>query len=161
MSEQAHDAQPVRTRRRRNTRRTRAMVSALVEELTIGAAKRLRANADDIRPIVIAVVDYLREAYPAQDLYIPAAEVKYPVRELRQAVDSGQYSIREICRQFRISRKTLYWVLARPLDLSVASRDAAECVSIPQDGTHTDQEHEGIRHNIGRDVLHASRPGSP
>jgi Mor family transcriptional regulator len=87
-------------------------VGELVDELSIGAALRLRTNSDDIRHVVAAVVAYLIEEYPSQDLYIPAgaSEPQYPVAALRRALQSGK-SVRSICREYRISRRTLYAVL--------------------------------------------------
>lgn len=93
----------------RNTSRTRARIDQLSEELTYGAAMRLRADANEIRPIVDAVVAYLVDEYPAQDLYIPSA-VTYPVERLRAEYASGK-SVRCICREYRISRGTLYQLL--------------------------------------------------
>lgn len=93
----------------RKVRRTRARIDELAEELAIGAAIRLRCDSDDIRGVVNAVVAYLVEEYPAQDLYIPAA-VAWPVAEIRQAVERGD-SLREICRRYRIDRRTVYRLL--------------------------------------------------
>lgn len=95
----------------RNTPRRRARIDELVEELAIGAALRLRCDSDDIHPVVSAVVSYLVEEYPAQDLYIPASlTITYPIHAIRSAVDSGE-SIRRICKRFRIGRGTLYRIL--------------------------------------------------
>lgn len=93
----------------RHTRRRRARIDRLAEELAIGAAIRLRTDSDSIRPIVDAVVSYLIEEYPSQDLYIPSS-VTYPVDEIRAAVSSGQ-SMREVCRRFRTDRRTIYRLL--------------------------------------------------
>ena len=93
----------------RNTQRRKAKVHELAEELTIGAALRLRVDSDSIRPIIDAVVQYLIEEYPSQDLYIPSS-VTYPVIEVRAAVASGA-SIRSVCRKFRLSRRTVYMLL--------------------------------------------------
>lgn len=97
----------------RNTRRAR--VSELVDELSVGAALRLRCKRDDIHSTVQAVVEYLISEYPSQDLYIPASLTppKYPVEEIKKAAGSGR-SIRSICKRFRISRKTFYRVLGEP-----------------------------------------------
>jgi hypothetical protein len=96
----------------RNTRRRRARIHELTEELAIGAALRLRRDSDDIRPVVAAVVAYLVEEYPAQDLYIPASltSVNYPVAAIRAAIASGQ-SVRATCMRFRLDRRTLYRLL--------------------------------------------------
>lgn len=96
----------------RKVARCRARVSDLVDELSIGAALRLRQDSDDIRPIVAAVVAYLVEEYPSQDLYIPASASapQYPVQEICEALQSGK-SVRWICREYRISRRTLYAVI--------------------------------------------------
>lgn len=93
----------------RNTLRRRVRISELSEELAIAAAQRLRCDSDDIRHIVDAVVSYLVEEYPAQDLYIPAslAETSYPVAAIRDHVEKGE-SVRAICKRFRIDRRTLY-----------------------------------------------------
>jgi len=93
----------------RNTPRVCARVESLAEELCIGAAIRLRTDSDRIRPIVDAVVAYLVEEYPSQDLYIPGG-VTYPVEEIRAAVRAGE-SMRSICRRFRIDRRTVYRLL--------------------------------------------------
>lgn len=93
----------------RNTHRVRARIEELAEELAIGAAIRLRTDSDAIRHIVDAVVAYLVEEYPSQDLYIPGG-VTYPVEEIRAAVRAGQ-SMRAICRKFRVSRRTVYRLL--------------------------------------------------
>ena len=93
----------------RHTLKRKARVDELVDELAIGAALRLRCNSDDIHGIVQAVVAYLREEYPAQELYIPSS-VTYPVEDLRAALASGA-SVRAICKRHRIDRRTLYRVV--------------------------------------------------
>lgn len=93
----------------RHTVKRKARINELTEELTIGAALRLRRNSDDIHDVVRAVVDYLIEEYPAQELYIPSS-VTYPVEELRAALASGK-SVRAICREHRLDRRTLYRVV--------------------------------------------------
>lgn len=92
----------------RNSRRSRARLRELAEELAIGAAMRLRTDADEIRPVIDAVVAYLVEEYPAQDLYIPA-EVDYPVAQIRE--DFGLMSMRALCRKYRCDRRTIYRLL--------------------------------------------------
>lgn len=94
----------------RNTLRRRVRVNELADELAIAAAQRLRCDSDDIRPIVDAVVAYLVEEYPAQDLYIPASQV--PIDDIRRHVAAGE-SIRSVCRRFRIDRRTLYRLLGQ------------------------------------------------
>lgn len=93
----------------RNTPRVRARIEELAEELAIGAAIRLRTDSDAIRHIVDAVVAYLVDEYPSQDLYIPGG-VRYPVAEIRAAVRAGQ-SMRAICQRFRTDRRTVYRLL--------------------------------------------------
>lgn len=93
----------------RHTARRKARIDELADELAVGAALRLRRESDDIHDVVRAVVEYLIQEYPAQDLYVPAA-VAYPVDELRAAVASGK-SVRSICRHYRIDRRTLYRVI--------------------------------------------------
>lgn len=93
----------------RHTTRRKARIDELADELTIGAALRLRCESDDIHAVVRAVVDYLIEEYPAQELYIPSS-VTYPLVEIRAAVAAGE-SVRAVCRKFRISRVTLYRLL--------------------------------------------------
>lgn len=93
----------------RNTPRVRARIEELAEELAIGAAIRLRTDSDAIRHIVDAVVAYLVDEYPSQDLYIPGG-VTYPVEEIRAAVRAGQ-SMRAICQRFRTDRRTVYRLL--------------------------------------------------
>jgi hypothetical protein len=87
-------------------------ISELTDELSIGAAMRLRCNGDDIHHVVSAVVAYLVEEYPAQDLYIPASlqPSSYPVAAIRRDLES-QVSVRSICKKFRIDRRTLYRLL--------------------------------------------------
>lgn len=96
----------------RNTLRRRVRISELTDELSIGAALRLRCNGDDIHHVVSAVVAYLVEEYPAQDLYIPASlqPSSYPVAAIRRDLES-QVSVRSICKKFRLSRRTLYRLL--------------------------------------------------
>jgi len=89
--------------------RRRARIDDLAEELCIGAALRLRTDSDTIRPVVDAVVAYLVEEYPSQDLYIPSSTT-YPVDCIRAAVRAGE-SLRTICRKFRVSRRTVYGLL--------------------------------------------------
>lgn len=95
------------------TRHTsRARVNDLVEELAIGAAIRMRCDSDDIRAVVQAVVAYLTEEYPSQDLYIPSS-TRYPVDQIRADVHAGR-SMRSICRRYRIGRQTIYKLLDDP-----------------------------------------------
>ncbi|HHA2757986.1 TPA: hypothetical protein ACOEQX_001224 [Stenotrophomonas maltophilia] len=99
----------------RNTIRQRIRINELTDELTIGAALRLRCDSDDIREVVAAVVAYLVEEYPAQDLYIPASlqVPTYPVGEIRKGLEQ-QESVRSLCKRFRIDRRTLYRLLDEP-----------------------------------------------
>lgn len=93
----------------RNTLWRRLRISELVDELSVGAALRLRTDSDSIRSTVKAVVDYMVEEYPGQDLYIPSS-VTWPVEEIREAVRRGD-SMREICKRFRVDRRTVYRLL--------------------------------------------------
>jgi hypothetical protein len=93
----------------RNTTRARARIDELVDELTIGAAMHMRADGDAIRPTIAAVVAYLVDEYPGQDLYIPAC-VHYPVDAIRVDLRGGM-SVRAICRKHRVGRRTLYRLL--------------------------------------------------
>ncbi|MDG9765606.1 hypothetical protein, partial [Stenotrophomonas sp. GD04064] len=99
----------------RNTVRNKVRISELTEELAVGAALRLRCDSDDIRSVVEAVVAYLVEEYPAQDLYIPASmqSSAYPVEAIRKGMQE-QESVRSLCRRFRIDRRTLYRLLDEP-----------------------------------------------
>ncbi len=94
----------------RHTARTRARINELADELAIGAAIRLRTDSDRIRPVVDAVVAYLLEEYPGQDLYIPACRVEIPIDEIRAEIRAGK-AMREICRRYRVSRATVYRLL--------------------------------------------------
>ena len=75
----------------------------------MGAALRLRTDSDEIRAVVEAVVAYLFEEYPAQDLYVPSS-VSYPVEQIRADMASGM-SVRKICHKYRLDRRTLYRVV--------------------------------------------------
>jgi Mor family transcriptional regulator len=92
---------------RRHTRR--AKIEELAEELTVGAAMRLRCDGTEIHKVVRAVVDYLVQEYPSQDLYIPAS-VTYPVADIQRDVQGGM-SVRRVCRKYRLDRRTLYRLL--------------------------------------------------
>ena len=91
----------------RHTRR--AKIEELTEELTVGAAMRLRCDGTEIHKVVRAVVDYLVQEYPSQDLYIPAS-VTYPVADIQRDIQGGM-SVRRVCRKYRIARQTLYRLL--------------------------------------------------
>lgn len=91
----------------RHTRR--AKIEELTEELTVGAAMRLRCDGTEIHKVVRAVVDYLVQEYPSQDLYIPAS-VTYPVADIQRDVQGGM-SVRRVCRKYRLDRRTLYRLL--------------------------------------------------
>lgn len=110
----------------RKVARCRARIGELVDELAIGAALRLRTDSDDIRKVVEAVVDYLVEEYPSQDLYIPASasEPQYPVAEIVAAFKQGR-SVRSICREFRISQRTLYALLDSDVGTTTGDRERA------------------------------------
>lgn len=90
----------------RHTARRKARIDELTDELSVGAALRLRRDSDEILDVVKAVVAYLIEEYPAQDLYVPSS-VTYPVMEIRADLRDG-VSVRAICRKYKISRPTLY-----------------------------------------------------
>lgn len=96
----------------RHTERRKARINELAEELSIGAAMRLRCDSDDIRQVVDAVVAYLVEEYPSQDLYIPAslAPPVYPVAAIRSDIKAGK-SLKEVCQKYRVSRRTVYALL--------------------------------------------------
>lgn len=92
----------------RNTTRVKARIDQLADELALGAAIRLRTDADEIRHVVDAVVAYLIEEYPSQDLYIPSS-VSYPVAEIR--TDFTAMSMRALCKKYRCDRRTIYRLL--------------------------------------------------
>lgn len=92
----------------RHTHRTKARIDQLADELAIGAAIRLRTDADQIRSVVDAVVAYLVEEYPASDLYVPSS-VTYPVEEIR--ADFRVMSMRALCKKHRCDRRTIYRLL--------------------------------------------------
>jgi len=96
----------------RHTERRRARIDQLAEELALGAAIRLRCDSDDIRDVVDAVVAYLTEEYPSQDLYIPASlePVRYPIDEMHADLRRG-LSMRQICKAYRISRRKAFELL--------------------------------------------------
>ncbi len=96
----------------RKVARQRARIDQLVDELSIGAACRLHRDSDEIHEVVGAVVAYLIEEYPAQDLYIPAGirPDAYPRDAIRAAVLGGE-SARSVCRRFRLHRRKLYEIL--------------------------------------------------
>lgn len=93
----------------RNTQRRSARLCELADELAIGASIRLRTDADEIRPVIDAVVAYLVEEYPSQDLYIPGGVV-YPVDAIRADFGAGM-SMRALCRKYRCDRRTIYRLL--------------------------------------------------
>ena len=100
----------------RHTARRKARINELAEELSIGAAMRLRCDSDDIRHVVDAVVAYLVEEYPSQDLYIPAslAPPAYPVDAIR--ADFARESMNYVCKKYRIDRRTVYRILGDESD---------------------------------------------
>lgn len=99
----------------RNTLRARVRINELTDELAVGAAVRLRVDSDDIREVVAAVVQYLLDEYPSQDLYIPSC-AQWPVEAIRADMAAG-LSVRAICRKYRMDRRTLY----RLIDDAVAA----------------------------------------
>lgn len=97
----------------RHTQRRKTLISNLAEELAIGAAIRLRVDSDSVRPIVDAVVAYLVEEYPSQDLYVPSS-VNYPLTNIKADMQSGM-SMRCICTKYRTDRRTIYRLLDSPV----------------------------------------------
>lgn len=96
----------------RNTPRARLRIEELIEELSIGAAIRMRTDSDAIEATVRAVVAYLIDEYPGQDLYIPAVqEPQYPRERILDDLARNR-SVRYICRKHRVSRRTVYRVIA-------------------------------------------------
>jgi hypothetical protein len=95
----------------RNTQRRKAKVNELADELAIGAAMRLRVESDSIRPVVDAVVAYLVDQYPAQDLYIPRSSVDKvdPSEVASILVDIKRgLSVRTICKKYQRDRRSIY-----------------------------------------------------
>lgn len=90
----------------RHTPRSRVRIDELTDELTVAAAMRLRCDADEIRKVIEAVVAYLVQEYPSQDLYIPSS-ASLPIQEIRDALSQGK-SMRWICTTFRSDRRTIY-----------------------------------------------------
>lgn len=90
----------------RHTPRNKVRIDELTDELTVAAAMRLRCDAEEIRKTVEAVVAYLVEEYPSQDLYIPSSTT-YPVDEILSALQAGR-SMRWISREYRVGRQTIY-----------------------------------------------------
>jgi hypothetical protein len=90
----------------RHTPRSRVRIDELTDELTVAAAMRLRCDAEDIRRVIEAVVAYLVQEYPSQDLYIPSSSA-LPLDAIRAAIAEGR-SMRWICANFRSDRRTIY-----------------------------------------------------
>lgn len=114
---------------RRHTVRSVVRINELTEELCIGAAIRMRTDADAIRPVVAAVVQYLIDEYPSQDLYIPGG-VAYPLAEIQRDLAQGE-SVRSICRRYRIGRQTLYRLVGEPGASDSPRSDAPTCGTVP------------------------------
>lgn len=96
---------------RRNTLRTSVRINDLIDELAIGAALRLRVDSDTIRWVIVAVVRYLTEEYPSQDLYIPGSKQStYSINQIHTDLAAGM-SIRALCRKHRIGHKTVRRIL--------------------------------------------------
>lgn len=95
----------------RHTQRRRVQIDALVDELSIAAAQRLKTDSDAIEPTVRAIVAYLVEEYPAQELYIPAQPSNRD-QQIIEALAKGR-PIRNICRELDVSRATVYRIAGR------------------------------------------------
>lgn len=94
----------------RRTTRKNAKPEDLVEELAIGAAIRMRTDSDAVRPVVVAVVQYLVDEYPTQDLYIPAQSAAIDIDAIRADIDDGM-SMRQVCAKYHHDRRTIYALL--------------------------------------------------
>lgn len=92
----------------RNTPRRLVRIQELIEELSIGAAQRLKTDSDAVEPIVRAVVAYLVDEYPGQDFYVPSVqEPRYPRERIWADLDANR-SVRAICKRNRVGRNTVF-----------------------------------------------------
>lgn len=60
--------------------------------------------------LVGRLIDYLQRTRPGDTIYIPVRSRDYPVADIRAAIRAGD-SIRAVCANFRLDRRTLYRLL--------------------------------------------------
>jgi hypothetical protein len=84
---------------------------ALQDELA-GVLKEAKGMSfDDAVTFAEPIVRYLQQQYGGDELYIPRPGRTYPITEILAARDSGKL-VKDICRQYGISRRSYYNLLS-------------------------------------------------
>lgn len=80
---------------------------ALRAELVRGIVDDLGVPEVLAMPYANSMLSYLQREYGSQKLYIPASPRQYDVLQIAAALESG-VSVSRVCRDFNLSRTTLY-----------------------------------------------------
>lgn len=67
-------------------------------------------DGPEVAAIVQRLVHHLQRNYGGTEIYIPVPGREYPVSAIREAFRRGD-SMRRICREFQVDRRTLYRLL--------------------------------------------------
>jgi len=82
--------------------------AALRRELIRGLVEETGMREVLALPIANSLVAYLQRERPGQSLYIPAAPRQYDLLQIHAALMKDGATIGRVCRQFGLSRSTLY-----------------------------------------------------
>lgn len=87
------------------------VAQALQDEIALALVEAKGISFDEAASFAEPVVRYLQQQYGGDELYIPQPYLVRDVRDVLAAKEDG-VPVKEICKQFRMSRRTYYRVLS-------------------------------------------------
>jgi len=92
------------------------VAQALQDELAMALQEAIHIPFDEATTYAAPIVRYLQQQYGGDELYIPQPYLVRDVQDVLRARDSGM-SIKDICKHFRMSRRTYFRLLSSLEDL--------------------------------------------
>lgn len=88
------------------------VAQALVDEIAVALVRAKSISFDEAATYAEPVVRYLQQQYGGDELYIPQP---YQVRDVQDVIAARErgLTVKEICREFRISRSTYFRTLSQ------------------------------------------------
>lgn len=84
----------------------------LVAELAVALQEAKGLPYDEATSYAEPIVRYLQQQHGGDELYIPQPYMRRDAAEILAAREAGK-SIKEICKQFAVSRRTYYRLLSQ------------------------------------------------
>lgn len=88
------------------------VAQALQDELAMALCQAKGLSFDEATTFAEPIVRHLQQQYGGDELYIPQPYVRRNVQEVLAAKESGM-TVKDICRQFRLSRRTYFRLLSQ------------------------------------------------